>query len=51
MLGQQPKEGSGGSRIFFVHPDAADGVLVEFASKERAKDGEAAGENEAGEAR
>jgi methylmalonyl-CoA/ethylmalonyl-CoA epimerase len=51
VLGEKPKAGSGGSRIFFVHPDAAAGVLMEFASRERANDGEAPGDSKTSEGR
>lgn len=30
VLGKAPRTGSAGSRVFFVHPRAADGVLLEF---------------------
>jgi methylmalonyl-CoA epimerase len=30
VLGNAPRPGSAGSLIFFVHPRAADGVLIEF---------------------
>jgi methylmalonyl-CoA/ethylmalonyl-CoA epimerase len=33
VLGDAPRPGSAGSRIFFVHPRAADGVLIEFSER------------------
>jgi methylmalonyl-CoA/ethylmalonyl-CoA epimerase len=30
VIGEAPRPGSAGSRILFVHPGAADGVLLEF---------------------
>ena len=51
VLGEKPKAGSGGSRIFFVHPDAAAGVLMEFAQSAEAKHGEAPGDSQASEGR
>ncbi len=34
VLGQGPHPGSGSSRVFFVHPGSAAGVLVEFTQEE-----------------
>jgi methylmalonyl-CoA epimerase len=34
VIGEGPREGSGKSRVFFIHPRAADGVLIEFSSEE-----------------
>jgi len=34
VIGDGPGEGSGSSRVFFIHPRAADGVLIEFSSEE-----------------
>jgi len=36
VIGDGPREGSGSSRVFFIHPRAADGVLIEFSSEETA---------------
>lgn len=33
VLGEAPRPGSAGSRVFFVHPRAADGVLIEFSER------------------
>jgi methylmalonyl-CoA epimerase len=34
VIGSGPRPGSGASRVFFIHPRAADGVLIEFSSEE-----------------
>ena len=34
VIGDGPGPGSGNSRVFFIHPRAADGVLIEFSSEE-----------------
>ena len=33
LVGDGPTEGSDGTRVFFVHPSAVGGVLIEFAQK------------------
>ena len=37
VLGESARAGSEGSRIFFLHPRAADGVLIEFSQKKGEK--------------
>lgn len=34
VLGDAPRPGSAGTRVFFVHPRATGGVLVEFSARE-----------------
>jgi methylmalonyl-CoA/ethylmalonyl-CoA epimerase len=34
ILGERPTAGSGGTKVFFVHPGAANGVLFELSQKD-----------------
>lgn len=33
LIGEAPREGAEGKRVFFVHPDATGGVLIEFSQR------------------
>jgi len=35
LIGDGPTEGSDGTRVFFVHPSAVGGVLIEFSQKQQ----------------
>jgi methylmalonyl-CoA/ethylmalonyl-CoA epimerase len=44
LIGDQPHTGSGGSRVFFVHPGSAGGVLLEFSQFDPSRPKEARSE-------